>query len=304
MNNDPKPGLLAKGLFILIPLIVLGGIAVVLSMQTVPAGHVGVEKGWAGDTTGNELEPGTHFINPLHGVQNVECRPRTYTMAHVKDEGEVQRDDAVGVQSVNGTSHNVDVTIRYNVDCSDGAPTAFVNRWGDEDLMEDKLIRPDARSDIRDEASNIPFDTIYKKPGRELLAQTADSTIRSNFEDESVQLMAVKIRDVSIPENLQERLRDKEAAKVEVEKKEHEIKVEKREAERKRIEAEADADVTEIRGEALRNNPIVLQQDKINAYDEGTVFVVPENSSTPVLLQANRDNQNSTVASSPDGPGA
>lgn len=302
-GNDPDINISwGKVAFLaLIPIAILALVGTVMAMQTVPAGHVGVEKGWAGDTTGNELEPGTHFINPVHSVQNVECRPRTYTMAHVKTEGEENRDDAVRVQSINGTTHNVDVTIRYSIDCSDGAPTRFVDRWDNEEQMEQRLIRPDARSDLRDEASSINSLDIYKKQGRERLAHTAEQTIHSNFEDEDVNLQAVKVRDVSIPPEMQTALEQKEEAKIRIETKQNEIKVEKKEAERKRIEAEADADVIQIKGEALSENEIVLKQEYIDALRNGeTIYVVPDNGGTPVLLEAS---QNGNTTATPDSPG-
>lgn len=298
-RNDPEIeiswGKIA--LMALIPIAIVAIIALIMSISTVPAGHAGVEKGWAGDTTGNELEPGTHLVNPLHSVQDVECRPRTYTMAHQVKEGEVQRNDAVRVQSVNGTNHDVDVTIRYNIDCSDGGATAFVERWNTEEQMEKRLIRPDARSDIRDEGSNIASDTIYKKPGRERLAETAEATIHSNFETEPVELQAVKVRDVSIPDDLQTKLEDKEEAKIAVEEKKHEVQVEREEAKRKQIEANADAEVIRIKGEALKENELVLKQRYIEALENGeTIYVVPDDGGTPVMLQAD-NNGNSSAES-------
>lgn len=297
-SRGPTPSLLKVALMALIPIAFVAIIAVFMSLQTVPAGHVGVEKGWAGDTTGEELEPGTHFVAPWHSVQNVECRPRTYTMAHQIEEGEVQRDDAVVVQSINGTTHQVDVTIRYTIDCSEGQAAAFVDEWKTVDQMEQRLVRPDARSDIRDEGSNIAFDTIYKKPGRERLANTAETTLNENFADEPVQLQAVKVRDVSIPEQLQTKMEDKEEAKVAIEEKQHEVQVEEEEAERKRIEAEADAEVIQIKGEALAENELVLQQRYIEALENGeTVYVVPDDGGTPVMLQPNQNSD-----SEPEGP--
>lgn len=274
------------GMLALVPVALVLIVTLVLAVQTVPAGHTGVEKGWAGDTTGQTFEPGTHFIVPWHSVQKVECRPRTYTMADMQGEGKKsQKQDAVVVDSVNGTVHRVDVTIRYTVNCEQAVE--FVDRWDSESQLEHRLIRPDARSDIRDRGAAIESDTIYKQPGREALSETASQTINSNFEDEPVQLQAVKIREVTIPKGLRTALSEKEQAKVDIEKKEHEVKQEQKEAERKRIEARADANVTRIRGEALANNPIVLKQQYIDALRNGeTVYVVPDDGSTPVFLQA------------------
>jgi len=277
----------------LIPIGIVVVVFLLLSINTVPAGHVGVERGFGGDVTGTVYEPGTHLVMPWKSVQEVECRQRTYTMSDSEGEGDRTRADAVVVDSVNGTSHRVDVSIRYSIDPEQA--DRFVKRWNDPEQMEERLIRPDVRSDLRDEGASISTLDIFRSEGRERLSQTTERTVSENFADEPVTVEAVKVREVTVPEDVRRSLEQRQQAKVEIQTRENEIEVERREAERKRVEAEADADVKKInaeadaeviriRSEALRENPIILQERLLEAYDRGTVFVLPRNGTGTTML--------------------
>ncbi len=233
------------------------------SYHQVPEGHTGVEKEF-GAVTGAQFAAGAHFTAPWKAVQTVECRPRTYTMSDQSGEGEKEiQKDAVVVQAVNGTTHRVDITIRYRVNCANSS--GFVSEWNDEEQMEDRLIRPTVRSQLRDEASSIRTSQIYTATGRTKLQQSAQSALTEQFSSQAIILEAVQIREVTLPEGYQKELTKKENSKVKIDRKENQIEVEKKEAERKRVEANADAEVIRIRGDALDNNSIVLRDRYIDA---------------------------------------
>lgn len=254
-----------------------------MSYEGVDEGYVGVEKEY-GAVTGDVHGPGANFVNPVTtDVQHVETRPRAYTMSDTKGEGDkASRADAIPVETINGTTVRVDVTVRYRVDKNEA--DTFVTEWNDVKQAEARLIRPTIRSEIRNEASRIATTQIFKSVGRHRLADAARSALLSEFDGEAVTLERVQIREVNLPKSLDKALERKEVTKQERQRKAEEIAVERKEAKRKKIEAEADAEVTRIRGEALRENPIVLRREQIEAYDKGTVYVVPQNASTPVML--------------------
>lgn len=286
-NNQSSSTAKATGV-VLVALVILAAIGGVMAYEQVPEGHVGAERVF-GDVTGAQYTPGPHIIAPWKGVQNVEVRPRTYTMSDTGGEGKkAARQDAIQVQSVNGTTHRVDVTIRYHVEPEhvDG----FVTTWQDEKQMEHRLIRPTVRSQMRDEAAAIPTNIIYRAEGRERLAASAHEALTKEFAGEPIVLEAVQVREVTIPPDYQRELNKREVAKAEITRKEHEVEVEKREAKRKRIEAEANADVIAIEGEAIRENPEILKLRYIEAIDE-TDKVIVGGGDAPVILDATEDGE-------------
>lgn len=270
----------ALGLGLLVVLgLLLGG------YHQVPEGHVGVQKSF-GAVTGDELAPGAHLIVPVKdSVQDVEIRPRTYTMANTRGEGDrAGRADAVTVQTVNGTTVEIDITVRYRVEQSN--PSRFVTEWRTVEQAEQRLIRPSIRSRLRDEAAGIQTSEIYTSDGRERLGTAAQEKLESAFESEALVLEEVQVRDVDLPSSYDEALNEKEIAKQRVQKKEFEIQQARKDKEQQEIRAEADARVIEIRGRALRDNPIVLKQQYVKSIDASDkVILATDRDGTPIILQ-------------------
>lgn len=263
-------------------LLVIGAIGAVLSYEQVPEGNEGVTTEW-GAVTGETLDSGAHWKIPImQNVQPVEIRPRTYTMSQSQGEGQKSEADAISVKTVNGTTVKVDVTVRYRINASEA--DTFVRDWNNENQMESRLIRPTIRSDLRDEASDIQTSNIYTREGREALTETAQESLKEEFADEPIVLEEVQIRNIDLPDSIDQTLDEKEQAKQQVEVEREEIEQERARAEQKRVEAQAEADVINIRGNALENNTVVLQARMIEAYDEGTLFVTE--GGQEVIVQA------------------
>lgn len=296
------------GVVLVVGLVVTGGIVGILAYHQVPEGHTGVTTQW-GAVTGETLEPGAQLKVPIaQGVQNVETRPRTYTMAQDVDEGAKSEADAVAVKTVNGSTVRVDITVRYRI-ATDRADQ-FVTEWNNEQQMEKRLIRPTIRTQLRDEASSLQTTgpgSIYTQEGRNALETTAIEALRDEFQGQPIVLEAVQIRNIDLPDSIDQTLDEKEQAKQQVEVEKERVKQEEARAEQKRIQAQAEADVIRIEGEALRDNPIVLEQQAIQAMDEGTVYVVPQGQdSPPIILQKGEDGSvsastNSTATGVPAG---
>jgi regulator of protease activity HflC (stomatin/prohibitin superfamily) len=283
---------LAVGVGLLLVLSLLTG---VLAYRQVPEGHAGVEKEW-GAVTGTTLDAGAHWKVPIMTtVQGVETRPRTYTMSATEGEGEKSRADSITVKTVNGSSVDVDITIRYRINPSEA--DTFVRDWNQEQQMEARLIRPTIRTVLRDEASSLQttgVDAIYTQTGRAALEEAALGALRAEFEDEPITLEAVQIRNIDLPDQIDQTLDEKEQAKQQVEVEREKINQEEARAEQKIVQAQADAEAIEIRGAALRQNRVVLQQRYIEALKEGETIYVPTESGGITLTRDVR-----TGASSP-----
>lgn len=289
--TEAKAKAIGVGLALLLVFSLLTG---VLAYRQVPEGHEGVTKRW-GAVTGETLDSGAHWKIPvMEGVQDVETRPRTYTMSSTEEEGNRVSADAVTVKTVNGSSVAVDITIRYRINTSDA--DTFVREWNNEEQMEERLIRPTIRSQLQDEASDLQTTgdgAIYTRQGREALAETARVSLEQEFSNQPIVLEAVQVRDIDLPEEIDNTLDEKEQAKQEIEIERERVKQEEQRAEQRRIEAQAEADVIETRGEALRENPVVLEARYIESIDNGSVFVVPEGTEQPFIVDA----ENRTTAS-------
>jgi regulator of protease activity HflC (stomatin/prohibitin superfamily) len=277
-------------------LLVVGLLTGLLAYRQVPEGTAGVEKKW-GAVTGTTLDPGAHWKVPvMTTVQAVEIRPRTYTMSATEGEGERTRSDAITVKTINGSSVDVDVTVRYRINPSEA--DTFVEDWRQEGQMEQRLIRPTIRTVLRDEASGLQTtgtDAIYTQAGRDSLETAALSALRDEFEDEPITLEAVQIRNIDLPDQIDQTLDEKEQAKQQVEVELQRVRQEEARAEQKIVQARADAEAITIRGEALKQNEIVLQQRYIEALKEGETIYVPTESGGITLTRDVGSTTNATA---------
>lgn len=255
-------------------LLVFSLVGVAFAYEQVPEGHEGVEKDW-GAVNGDTLDSGANWVIPvMQSVQNVEIRPRTYTMSQTQGEGAKSEADAIAVKTVNGTTVKVDVTVRYRID--EDRADQFVSDWNDENQMEQRLIRPTIRSDLRDEASSVQTSDIYTRDGRVALTETAQASLEEEFEGEPIVLEEVQVRNIDLPDSIDARLDEKEEAKQQVEVEQEKVKQETAKKEQRIVEAEADAEAIRIQGEALENNEIVLEERYIQALKEGETIYVGE----------------------------
>ena len=293
MMSSARQKALAVGVVLLL---VVGLLAGLLAYRQVPEGTAGVEKKW-GAVTGTTLDPGAHWKVPvMTTVQAVEIRPRTYTMSATEGEGERTRSDAITVKTINGSSVDVDVTVRYRINPSEA--DTFVEDWRQEGQMEQRLIRPTIRTVLRDEASGLQTtgtDAIYTQAGRDSLETAALSALRDEFEDEPITLEAVQIRNIDLPDQIDQTLDEKEQAKQQVEVELQRVRQEEARAEQKIVQARADAEAITIRGEALKQNEIVLQQRYIEALKEGETIYVPTESGGITLTRDVGSTTNATA---------
>ena len=279
-------------------LLVFAMVGVVLAYEQVPEGHEGVEKNW-GAVNGDTLDSGANWVIPvMQDVQAVETRPRTYTMSQKVGEGQKTEADAIAVKTVNGTTVKVDVTVRYRID--EDRADQFVSDWNNEEQMEQRLIRPTIRSDLRDEASDVQTSEIYTQEGRVALTDTAQASLEEEFDGEPIILEEVQVRNIDLPDSIDARLDEKEEAKQQVAiesekvkqesaKKEQQLVRANADAEEQIIAAEADAEAIKIQGEALNENPIVLEDRYIEALKEGETIYVGEDG---VALTRETDDDN------------
>lgn len=284
---------LAVGAAILVVLSLMTG---ALAYRQVSEGHAGVEKYW-GAVTGNNLDAGAHWKVPIMtSIQEVEVRPRTYTMSQTKGEGDKVRSDPVTVKTINGSSVEVDVTVRYRI--NDEEADTFVDEWNNEAQMEKRLIRPTISTVLRDEASSLQTTgdgSIYTQEGRAALEETAIEALEEDFEDEPITLEAVQIRNIDLPDQIDKTLDQKEQAKQQVQVEKEKVKQEEAKAQQKIVQAEADAEAIEIRGEALKENKVVLEQQYIEALKEGETIYVGESGIALTHETTNNSSGNETA---------
>jgi len=251
-------------------------------VRLVPPGNVGVVIvfGKVQETT---LKNGLHLVNPFASIEKMSIRTEDYTMSGTSREGQVRGDDAIQALTSEGLMVRLDVTVWYKL-MPEGAAEVY-NTLGTQYV--DKIVRPAARTSIRNVISNYKVEDIYTQ-NRESVSIEISENLRDAVKDRKVEIERVLLRDVKLPDKVQNEINAKMAAKQEAEKMEFVLDKEGREAERKTVEAQGISDANRIIAKSLSGSYlqwyyIKTLQQLVNS-PNNTVIVTPfDQKLTPLL---------------------
>jgi regulator of protease activity HflC (stomatin/prohibitin superfamily) len=266
-------------------------VGAVVAFEGVNEGNVKVVKD-KGAVTGQYLEPGWHFITPfVQGTKSIETRPQTYTMSSSGGEGErASRDDSVRVLTSDGLAVDIDVTVRYRV--TPAMAPLFHEEYRDLATAQERIIRPTVRSELRTEGGNTDVTEIYTGEGQTRLKLAVQRALDVEFEGSGLTLQAVQIRNVRLPVEYAASIEQKKVREQKIQEAQYEIQVAEKNKERDIIEAEAEAEKIRIKGEALRENPEVLELREIEALLEANTIYVPRDTGLSLTKEVESTDEN------------
>jgi prohibitin 1 len=283
MFNSPEIKGAPQGKLIPIGVIFLSFIFLIASMvRLVPPGNVGVVIVF-GKVKEQTLKNGLHLVNPFASVEKMSIRTEEYTMSGMPREGKLRGDDAIEALTSEGLMVRLDMTVWYKL-VPEGAAEVY-STLGTKYV--DKIVRPAARTSIRNVISNYKVEDIYTQ-NRESVSIEISENLREAVKDRNVEIERVLLRDVKLPDKVQNEINAKMAAKQEAEKMEFVLDKEKREAERKAVEAQGISDANKIIAKSLSGSYlqwyyIKTLQQLVNS-PNNTVIVTPfDQKLTPLL---------------------
>lgn len=247
------------------------------SIVIVDAGRTGVYSlfGKVGD---DELSSGIHLINPLAKVEMMSVRTEQYTMSKVATEGQKPSDDSIASLTKEGLSVELDITMLYRVNesqASDLYREVGVN-------FEEKIIRPEIRSVIREVIAQYEAKDIYSDKRQEA-AQMIFNLMAEKLALRGVVLEDVLLRNVELPKNLATAIQEKLASEQESQRYDFVLQKESKEAERKTIEAKGQRDAQQIINESLSDRYLNYLYIKELKDRQGTIYV-PTSPTTGIPL--------------------
>jgi regulator of protease activity HflC (stomatin/prohibitin superfamily) len=222
----PARGRLALGWIIALVVVFVVLVTVGSALKRVEPGFAGVKIDYArGQTAGEtgyavEQVPAGRFvfINPI--TQRLAQYPisnQNLTMARRVTEGKVQGDDSVKVVDTNGVTLNIDVSVIYRVKPQEvgdlftewaGAQLIDPNAQGGD--VEDRLVRPAVRSILPNSAASRNYLQIYATD-KGKIQQEAEDALRAYLAPKHIEVVALQIREVYLPDTLQQAINSKVA---------------------------------------------------------------------------------------------
>ena len=260
-------------------LLVIG--ALTSCVNQIEAGQIGV-KSLFGKVDDDVLHSGLNFVNPLVEVSVMDIKTQNYTMSGVHDEGEKGGDDAIRVLTADGLEVVLDLTVLYRVVGSD-APR-LVKETGFD--YKDKIVRPLARTKIRDNAVYYTAIDLYSTK-RDQFQTRIFNSIESDFKKRGLILEQLLIRNITLPTNVKTSIEEKIKAEQDAQKMEFVLQKEKQEAERKRVEAQGIADYQKIISSGLGDKQLQYEQIQVMKgliTSPNAKVIIMGGGKTPVIL--------------------
>lgn len=272
--------------FLVNPIKAVGAIIVVIGVLTasvvqIDAGHVGIKKLF-GNVQNDVLYSGLHFMNPLMDVTEVDTRTQNYTMSGVHNEGDKIGDDAIRVLSADGLEVTIDLTVLFRLIPQD-APNMLRETGLD---YKDKIVRPIARTKIRDNAVYYDAVSLYSSRRDEFQARIYKA-IEDEFKKRGLLLENLLVRNITLPTSVKNAIEAKINAEQEAQKMQFVLQKERQEADRKRVEAQGIADYQKIISESLTDKQLQYEQIKTMkelAQSTNSKIIIMGKGNSPMIL--------------------
>jgi regulator of protease activity HflC (stomatin/prohibitin superfamily) len=253
--------------------------------KVVESGEVGVQTLF-GKVNNDVLYSGLNIINPVMEVTTFDVKTQNYTMSGVNDEGSKAGDDAIRVLSADGLEVVIDLSVLFKVKPS-SAPE-ILRTIGTDYL--DKIVRPIARTAIRDNAVSYDAVALYSSK-RDEFQNKIFNTINKSFTKRGLELEQLLVRNITLPASVKTTIESKINAEQDAQKMTFVLQKERQEAERKRVEAQGIADYQKILSTGLSDKQ--LQYETIKAQKEialspnAKVIIMGNGKSAPIILGGN-----------------
>jgi regulator of protease activity HflC (stomatin/prohibitin superfamily) len=194
------------------------------------------------------INPGLHWVVPfLENVQAYSIAKQTYTMATSTGEGQVIGDDSIQARTKDGQQVFIDASVIYSID-----PAHLIDlhiTW--QNRFEDLVVRPVARSAIRDAVSQFGVEEIVSTRRAEL-EQSIRSSIEQGLAANNLMMDDFLLRNIRFSDEYAAAVEQKQIAEQLALQAQFVVQQKKQEAEQARQVAQgaADAAVIAAQGEA------------------------------------------------------
>lgn len=253
--------------FVLLLLLVAAG----CMTKSIGAGEQGVKYSFfSGTDLAGRYGEGFHVFMPWEQIIDYDVRVNN-------------SDEEIEVLASNGLTIGMDLSVRYRP-VADKLPQLHTT-YGKE--YYDRLVRPELRSVAREVVGQFTPEELYSTRRAELQEQI-EQRLSSAVEQGFIELNAVLIRDIELPEQIRRAIENKLEEQQRVEQARLSIARAEQEAERKRVEASGDADRAQIIAQSL--TPAFLKFQGIQATRElaasnnAKIVIVGGSDGLPVIL--------------------
>jgi len=216
------------------------------------------------------------LINPFtQAIQEYPVTIQNYAMVQKGAEGTVSGDDSIKVQSSEGQQINLDVVIQYEVNREEAG--ALYQDWGGAPIetVEDRVVRQYTRSQVPVVAATYGWEEITASKRGELANKVA-AALKDEFARRHLQLVSFGIREVHLPDALQQALDNKIQAQQQAEQQKYQLDQAKVKAQQVQVEAEGQANALKAQASGEAQATLIRAQAQAEANKQLASSLTPE----------------------------
>jgi regulator of protease activity HflC (stomatin/prohibitin superfamily) len=277
----------------LVPKIIIGVVIFVVllvlvlnSFVVVQAGNVRVLTQF-GRTVGVTFYPGIHMKIPfIQNTVNYSIRQVTYETSDTPETSNANYPDySVDTTSSDGQQIQLKYTIRFAID---GKQAEWIlNNIGTMDQLVEKVVKTEARSLSRNIPKKYTAAQLYSEQVFDVQNEIG-VTLKPIFEENGIVMDEFLLRKIDFTEQYFNVLEEKQIAEEKIVVEQNVLEQEKIKKEQAIIQAEAEAKQIEIKGEALKSYPQIIQLEFIQKLSPNISWgILPEGGVVPFLDLSN-----------------
>ena len=250
-------------LLALVAFVVITGLS--SSMTIIDAGTVGVVKR-LGRVTGLVLDPGFHFITPLADrVMVYNTKDIIYETAPIEKQAASRADYIdfpVDTTTEDGQQIDLSYSIRFRIERSEAPRVA--QELGDEIAVVEKVVKFHSRILARQIPRSYEASDLYTGD-ISVVQEAIAAELRPLFREKGLVLDAFGIREITFSPDYVEAIEQKQIENERVATEEYRAEQAKFRKLATITEAEGEAEAIKIKGEALRENPDMVQLEFVRS---------------------------------------
>jgi regulator of protease activity HflC (stomatin/prohibitin superfamily) len=210
------------------------------------------------------LQPGLNWIVPfLEQVVRYPVSRQTYTMSSSQGEGQVVGDDSIPARTKDGQQVQIEASLIYAVDPAHVIDLAII--W--QDRYQDSVIRPVARSAIRDAVAQYGIEEIVSTKRSEMEAKINDD-ITQKLAAQNLILSTFLLRNITFSDEYAKAVEQKQVAEQQAQQAKLVVEQRKQEAEQARQVAQGSADAAVIAAKGAADARLIQAEAEAKALSE------------------------------------
>ena len=236
---------------IILVIAIIGGIFCVCSMERIGAGEVGVVYSMTNGVKDEVLQPGFHFVNPLHKVYDYPVSQQQLVLSN--NPADYNRDSHADWHvdaPANGGMVKMNLTINYNF-IPDRVTSLFERFRGmDGETLVENMVQNSIIAYIKEVTPRFSVMDIYSTKRAEVGQAITEYLNAKLGKEYGINVANALIIDVQLDETLMQKIQAKEQAKQDAEKAELDRATAVAQAETEKVKAQTNADIMKINAEA------------------------------------------------------